>query len=462
MNAESHKIKIHFIGVGGIGMSGIAEILIHMGYKVSGSDMSPSHNTEKLQKIGAEIYIGHSEENIKDANIVVYSSAIPQSNPEYSYANKENIPLLRRAEMLAEIMRLKQGIAIAGTHGKTTTTSILATILKESNLNPTYAIGGIVENLKGHASIGTGTYFVAEADESDGSFLLLSPLYSVITNIDDDHLDHYGTSEDIFKAFLKFANKVPFYGLCALNGNDEKVLELRKKLKKPYVLFGISNDSSEFDYCASNLRYENGVQVYDLYYEGKKAEEITLNLPGDHNVSNSLGAIAIAHKVGLGFDTIRLGISKFQGVGRRFQTLVKKNGFELIDDYGHHPTEIEKTIKALRNKVGDERVVVFFEPHRFTRTRDCWNQFLHCFNLADKVYMAPIYAASEKPLTGINSERLKDDVNKLHPELIETLSNMDEMFEKLNLLQNEKVHVITLGAGSIGRKIRDWVIENNK
>lgn len=461
MNHSSKKLKIHFIGIGGIGMSGIAEILIHMGYKVSGSDISPSHNTEKLQGFGADIFIGHKEENLKDVNIVVYSSAINEENPEYAYAKKENIPLLRRAEMLAEIMRLKQGIAIAGTHGKTTTTSILATILKESHLEPTYAIGGIVENLKGHASIGTGTYFVAEADESDGSFLLLSPLYSVITNIDDDHLDHYGSREEIFKAFLKFSNKIPFYGLCALNGNDEQVAQLRKKLKKPYVQFGISDDENEFEYCAKNVRFENGVQTYDLYFEGKKQVTITIKLPGEHNISNSLGAIAIAHNVGLDFNTIKTGVEKFEGVGRRFQTLKKTDDFELIDDYGHHPTEIEKTIKALRSKVGDEKLVVFFEPHRFSRTRDCWNQFLHCFNLADKVYMAPIYPASEKPITGINSKRLKEDINKLHPELIETLTDLDEMHTKMDELKKEKVHVLTLGAGSIGRKVRDWVLENN-
>lgn len=461
MNIKQSNLLIHFVGIGGIGMSGIAEILLQMGYRVSGSDISPSANTEKLEKLGAKIFIGHKPENVEDVSIIVFSSAIKEDNPEYMMAKVKNIPIMKRAEMLAELMRIKKGVAVAGTHGKTTTTSMLATIMQESDYSPTYIIGGIVNNLKGHANIGKGEYLVAEADESDGSFLLLNPLYSIITNIDDDHLDHYGSRENIFEAFKNFSNKVPFYGCCALNFEDPKNIEISKKIRKPYVSFGFESDI-EKDYEARDISIQLDKTSFTLFHKGENIGEAYITLPGVHNVLNALGAIAIAHQMDIPFEKILRGIEKFEGVGRRFQKLFEEKDFEVIDDYGHHPTEIAKTIKALRDRVGDKKVIAFFEPHRFTRTRDCWDQFLHCFNYADKVYVGPIYSASESPIPGISSTRLVSDINKLHPGLCETLDTMEEMETIVNDISKSSVSVITLGAGSIGRKIRDWVITKSK
>jgi UDP-N-acetylmuramate--alanine ligase len=320
------KIKIHFIGIGGIGMSGIAEVLISLGYKISGSDTSDSANVKKLQKLGAEVFIGHSATNIKDATVVVYSSAVVESNPEVIEAKKNSIPVIRRAEMLAEIMRLKYGLAVAGTHGKTTTTSFLATILEECKLDPTYIIGGIVKNLNGHAKVGKGEFLAVEADESDGSFLLLNPVMSVITNIDNDHMDHYKTEENLVNAFIEFANKVPFYGVVALNAHDEKLMSIKSQLKSPSVTFGIETES---DFCAKNISYEHFQTSFDLYYKNNKESRFTINIPGRHNILNCLGATALAYHAGLSFFDIAKAAQKLEGVGRRFQLLFKEKTFEV-------------------------------------------------------------------------------------------------------------------------------------
>ena len=453
------QVHVHFIGIGGIGMSGIAEVLLSMGYRVSGSDMNQSATTDKLTSLGATVYKGHQRENLKDATVLVYSSAIDPENPEMMEAKERNIPIMRRAEMLAELMRLKKGIAVAGTHGKTTTTSILATILKESAYDPTYIIGGIVANLDGHARVGTGEYLVAEADESDGSFLLLNPVLSVITNIDNDHLDHYKTEQNLFNAFVDFANKVPFYGLCAMNAHDERVKELISSMKKPYQTFGIRDLDTKVaaDYIASNLRSSEEGTYFNLEFKGGDIGEYLIKTPGIHNVLNALGAISIAHFLGVDFEAIRKGIKEFDGVGRRFQTLHKKDKFEVIDDYGHHPTEVATTIKTLRDARKGKEVVVIFEPHRFSRTRDCWDQFLHSFNDADQVFMAPIYPASEKPIPGISSLNLANDINKLHPDRVNVMETLDELDKVMEQYKNANSVVLTLGAGTIGRKVREWV-----
>ncbi|MCO4792933.1 MAG: UDP-N-acetylmuramate--L-alanine ligase [Bacteriovoracaceae bacterium] len=450
-------VHVHFIGIGGIGMSGIAEILLALGYQVSGSDCSASATVEKLRGMGAEVFIGHKKENVKDATVLVYSSAIRESNPEIVEAKEKRIPIMRRAEMLAELMRLKKGIAIAGTHGKTTTTSLLATILQESKYEPTYIIGGIVDNLKGHAKVGSGEYLIAEADESDGSFLLLNPIMSVITNIDNDHLDHYGTEENLHASFLEFANKIPFYGLCSLNYHDENIKSLFKEMKKPWVTFGISEIEKGADFEARNIKYVGTKSVFDLYYKDEKKVEITLAIPGEHNVLNALGAISIAYNMGLSFEKIANSISKFNGVGRRFQTLFENEKSQIVDDYGHHPTEIKSTLKAARSCFPDKKLIVFFEPHRYTRTKDCWNEFLHCFNYADEVFLNPIYPASEDPIGGISSERLAKDINTLHPELVKLIKDEKHMFNSLDTLVLEESVIVTLGAGSIGKRIREWV-----
>jgi UDP-N-acetylmuramate--alanine ligase len=447
------KSKIHFIGIGGIGMSGIAEVLLSLGYKISGSDVAESPNVKKLRDLGIEIFIGHKSENVTDATVVVYSSAVVETNPEVIEAKLKSIPVIRRAEMLAEIMRLKYGLAVAGTHGKTTTTSFLATILEESKLDPTYIIGGIVKNLNGHAKVGKGEFLVAEADESDGSFLLLTPVMSVITNIDNDHMDHYKTEENLFHAFVEFANKVPFYGVVALNAHDEKLMLLKNEMKRPAVTFGIDIDS---DFKASNIEYGHFETSFDVYYKNKMQTHFTINLPGRHNILNCLGATALAYHAGLSFEQIKTAVLKFGGVGRRFQLLFKENSFEVVDDYGHHPTEISSTLRIVRDTRPDFKKIVIFEPHRFTRTRDCWTQFLHCFNDADELYLLPIYAASEQPIDGISTERLIEDINRMHPGLANKLDSINDL-EKLILSKKaEKTIVVTLGAGSIGKAARKW------
>ena len=447
------KIKIHFIGIGGIGMSGIAEVLLSLGYKISGSDVADSANVKKLQKLGIEVFIGHRSENVKDATVVVYSSAVVETNPEVIAAKATGIPVIRRAEMLAEIMRLKFGLAVAGTHGKTTTTSFLATILEECKLDPTYIIGGIVKNLNGHAKVGKGEFLVLEADESDGSFLLLTPVMSVITNIDNDHMDHYKNEENLFNAFVEFANKVPFYGVIALNAHDEKLMHLKQHLKRPGVTFGIE---IEADFKASNIEYGHFETSFDLYYKEKFEARFTIHLPGRHNILNCLGATALAFHAGLKFKDIASAASRLNGVGRRFQLLHKENTFEVIDDYGHHPTEIASTLKIVKETRPDYRKIVIFEPHRYTRTRDCWNQFLHCFNDADKLYLLPIYAASEQIIDGISTDRLIEDINAKHPNFANKIKSIDDLVGVIEAQKAEKTVVITLGAGSIGKTARKW------
>ena len=457
MHRVDNSIKLHFIGIGGIGMSGIAEVLLSLGYKVSGSDLSESVNVKRLKEKGAEVFLGHKIENAKDASVIVYSSAVKEDNPEMRYARDNEIPVMRRAEMLAELMRLKHGIAIGGTHGKTTTTSFLATILEESEYDPTYIIGGIVKNLDGHAKVGKGDYLVAEADESDGSFLLSSPIMSAVTNIDNDHLDHYGSEEKLIESFEKFVNKVPFYGLVALNAHDERLMEIKSRIKKPYLTFGLGDEiKTGLDVEARNLMIKDNESKFELYFQNEKKADVIIHLPGKHNVLNALGAITLAQNMGVSFELISKSISAFKGVGRRFQTLYKDKDIEIIDDYGHHPTEIAATLKTLKETRSCKTIAVF-EPHRYTRTRDCWNEFLHCFNHVDELYIGPIYPASEKPIPGIDSERLVSDINQLHPGFAHHLSSYDQLDEIIE--KNKGASVATLGAGSIGRVIREWVLD---
>jgi UDP-N-acetylmuramate--alanine ligase len=446
-------VKIHFVGIGGIGMSGIAEVLLSLGYKVSGSDATESANTKKLKKMGAEIYIGHKAENLENVTVVVHTSAVNESNPEMKRARAEGIPIIRRAEMLAELMRLKYGLAVAGTHGKTTTTSFLATILQECKLDPTYIIGGIVKNLDGHAKVGLSDYLVAEADESDGSFLLLTPVMSVITNIDNDHMDHYGTEENLFNSFVEFANKVPFYGVVALNAHDEKLMRLKAEINRPAVTFGIEIPA---DFEARNIVYGHFDTTFDVYYKNKKEEQFKINLPGRHNILNALGATVLAIHMGLSFKDVANAVCKLEGVGRRFQLLMKDKTFEVVDDYGHHPTEIASTLRIVKDTRPDYKKIVVFEPHRFTRTRDCWDQFLHCFNDADELYLLPIYAASENQIDGISTDRLIEDINRLHPNFAKKIEGIDKLIDVIESHKAEKTIVVTLGAGTIGKTVRKW------
>ncbi len=445
------------MGIGGIGMSAIAEVLIQLGFKVQGSDIAESANVLKLKSLGAKVAIGHRAENVGEATVLVHSSAVNSENPEYKEAVEKGIPVMRRASMLADIMKLKKGIAIAGTHGKTTTTSIITTLMKEAGKDPTYIIGGIVHNLGGHAHVGQGDYIVAEADESDGSFLMLNPVASVITNIDDDHIDHYGSREGLVLAFNQFANQIPFYGVCALNIHDEKLRSLKEQMKRPYVTFGIEETPEKVDYKAESVEHhEKGVD-FDFVVKGENKGRFKLAVPGRHNVLNTLGALAIAVEIGLDVEDLRAGLSKYEGVGRRFQKVYSENNFEVIDDYAHHPTEIFETIKTAKESRKEKEVLVIFEPHRYTRTKTCWQEFLHCFNLADQVLIAPIYPANEQPIAGINSESLSNDINKLHPNLTQTFSDWDEVKNYIKEKKDTNAILLALGAGSVGRKVKEIV-----
>jgi UDP-N-acetylmuramate--alanine ligase len=456
------NLKIHFIGIGGIGMSGIAGILLNLGYQVSGSDLNTSANTEKLEKQGATIFKGHFKENIQDVQLVVYSSAINESNPEIQKAREDNIPIIKRAEMLAELMRLKYGIAVAGSHGKTTTSSFLATVLHNMNYKPTSIIGGIVKNLGGHAIKGESEYLIAEADESDGSFLYLNPIMSIITNIDNDHLDFYKTPENIYKAFDEFANKVPFYGVVALNAHDKNSMELIKTLRRPYQIFGIQGETAyaeKFDYTASAIKYSENETTFFVEVGDEKAEA-KITLAGKHNVLNALGAISIAHKITNNLEESCKAIANFEGVGRRFEQLFKNEKLVIVDDYAHHPTEILATISTAKNKYPKKEIVAVFEPHRFSRTKEHWNEFVDCFAGVDKVFVAPIYAASEEPIDYIDAEILVKNINEKYSnaDYISQWSELNNLFDQY---KDQDTIILSLGAGSISKATREQVNEWN-
>lgn len=447
--------KLHFIGIGGIGMSGIAEVLLDLGYQVSGSDLNASPVTENLQKKGAQIFIGHHSSNVEGSTLIVYSSAIDPLNPEFIRAQELEIPMIRRAEMLAELMRLKFGIAVAGSHGKTTTTSLIATIFQEAKLDATHIIGGIVRNLGGNAKKGDGQYLIAEADESDGSFLLLNPIMAAVTNIDNDHLDHYGSKDKIVDAFVEFVNRLPFYGRVALNADDASSVSIRSQVKRPVIWYGIEVDKDAADYVAKNVELSASGSEFDLYFRGEKVSRFKTHLMGLHNISNTLAAISISHETGLDWEVIQKGLLSFQGVGRRLEKLHENKSFVVIDDYGHHPTEVKATISTLR-KVDPRSLCVVFEPHRYSRTQNFWNEFQDCFEGADEIYITPIYAASEKPIEGITSEAMVSEM-KAKGKNVSLLPALDGMMDILQAKKDTSCVFVTLGAGAISKKIKELV-----
>jgi len=454
----NQEIQIHFIGIGGIGMSGIAEILLSFGFKVTGSDVQESNNTKKLESMGAVIKYEHTSQNIENQNVVVYSSAITPDNVEFKAAIIKKIPIMKRAEMVAELMRLKCGLAIAGTHGKTTTSGMLATILSESESDPSYLIGGIVQNLKGHARVGNGDYIVVEADESDGSFLLYNPVMSVINNIDLDHMDYYKTEEKLCDAFKKFAEKIPFFGLCALNAHDSHLQELKKQMKKPSVTFGIYDELGfSCDFEARHAQMDVEGTKYDLWHNGELVGKIFLQVYGRHNLINSLGAIAIATHLKIPFEKISSALKKFTGIGRRFNYLLNSPKLKIIDDYAHHPTAVKAVLQTVKTIYPKAKIITLFEPHRYTRTRDSWDHFLHCFKETDQLFLGPIYPASEQPIEGITSELLNESINQIYPGLSVYISNMLELPRYLKLLENEEIVLLALGAGSVSKVINKIV-----
>ena len=451
-----HKVKsIHFVGVGGSGMSGIAEVLVNLGFGVSGSDLADNATTRRLAGLGIRTMLGHSEANISGADAVVVSTAVKADNPEVMAARLRNIPVVPRAQMLAELMRLKQGIAIAGTHGKTTTTSLVASILAEGGMDPTFVIGGRLNAAGANARLGSGDFLVAEADESDASFLFLSPVISIVTNIDADHMETYGHDFGRLKqAFVDFLQRLPFYGVAVLCADDSNVREIMPQVSKQIVTYGM--DSS------ANVRAENVVAIdgqmkFDCIRVNGSVSRfpVTLNLPGMHNVLNALAAIAVATEVGVSDTAIITALAEFKGVGRRFQRYGEVNisgggHFTLVDDYGHHPAEMKATIAAARGAFPNRRLMLAFQPHRYTRTRDCFEDFITVLNSVDALLLAEVYAAGESPIVAADGRTLSRALRvagKIEPVFIEDITDMPQAI--LDAARDGDV-VITMGAGSIG------------
>ena len=450
-----HKVKhIHFVGIGGSGMSGIAEVLLNLGYRISGSDLHVNAATERLAKAGAQIVIGHAPENLAGADAVVTSTAVKGDNPEVIAARAQRIPVVPRALMLAELMRLKQGIAIAGTHGKTTTTSLVASVLNEAGLDPTFVIGGRLTSAASNARLGTGEFIVVEADESDASFLHLQPVIAAVTNIDADHMETYQHDfAQLKQAFVKFLQNLPFYGSAVLCIDDPQVREILPFVSKPVVTYGFAEDAMV---RAENVRHRNGSMLFDAVGEGiDDPQPVTLNLPGRHNVQNALAAIAIGRELEIPMAAIQKALAEFRGVGRRFQRygdvpLAAGGRFTLIDDYGHHPVEMEATINAARGAFPDRRVVLAFQPHRYTRTRDLFEDFVRVLSSADALLIAEVYPAGEAPIVAADGRALSRAVRvagKVEPVFVEQIEDMPAAI--LQAAQDGDV-IVTMGAGSIG------------
>lgn len=438
--------KIHFVGIGGIGMSGIAEVLLNLNYKVSGSDLRSSETTERLAGLGAEIGIGHTADNLKNVDVVVISSAVHEDNPEVIEAKRLHVPVIPRAEMLAELMRMKYGIAIAGTHGKTTTTSMAASILGHAGIDPTIVIGGKLNAIGTNARLGQGKFLVAEADESDGSFLVLSPTIAIVTNIDADHLDHYSGIEEIKDTFVKFINKVPFYGLAVLCLDDPNVRAILPQIKKRYMTYGLSTQA---DVRATYIRHEAFQTSFVAHYKGYRLGEVTFAMPGPHNVLNALACIAIAMELDVPFASIQEGFAKFAGVGRRFTVKGEPKGVMVVDDYGHHPAEIKATLAAARHGWPERRIIAAFQPHRYTRTKELFNEFVTAFYDADILILTDVYSAGEQPIEGANAARLADEVRRHGQKDVTYLGNRELIPQHLAKVVKEGDIVITLGAGTI-------------
>ncbi|MBI5044177.1 MAG: UDP-N-acetylmuramate--L-alanine ligase [Nitrospirae bacterium] len=449
------KIKhIHFVGIGGIGMSGIAEVLLNLGYKVSGSDMNLSDTTKHLKDIGAVIYNGHSASNIESADVVVISSAVSQENEEVKAAKKLLIPVIPRAEMLAELMRLKYGIAVAGAHGKTTTTSIIATVLARGNIDPTVVIGGKLNSFGTNAKLGQGDFLVAEADESDGSFLKLSPTIAVVTTIDEEHLDYYKNLDAIKKAFLSFVNKVPFYGLAVLCLDDKNIQDIIPSVEKRYVTYGFS---AQADFAAKDIELKGFESSFKVINRGKELGRFILKMPGLHNVYNALAAVAVGLELEINMDAIKKAFAEFSGVQRRFQVKGEINGVMVVDDYGHHPTEIKATLAAAKSG-WDKRTIVIFQPHRYTRTKDLMKDFATAFYQADVLILTDIYAAGETPIEGVTGERLYETIKGHGHKEVMFIKNKNEIPDYvLKMLKKDDI-VITLGAGDVW-KIGGEIVE---
>ena len=454
-----HKVKhIHFVGIGGSGMSGIAEVLLNLGFTISGSDLSDNATTRRLTAMGARISTGHAAAHIVGADAIVTSTAVKADNPEVVAAREGHIPVVPRAQMLAELMRLKQGIAIAGTHGKTTTTSLIASVLAEGKFDPTFVIGGRLNSAGANARLGSGEFLVAEADESDASFLFLSPVISVVTNIDADHMETYDHDFNKLKsAFVEFLHRLPFYGVAVLCQDDPNVREIMPRVSKQIVRYGLTEASADANVRAENIRADAGRMHFDVVRVNGTTSRmpVTLNLPGIHYVQNALAAIAVATEVGVDDDAIVKALAEFHGVGRRFQRygeipLSSGGSYTLIDDYGHHPVEMAVTLAAARGAFPGRRLVLAFQPHRYTRTRDCFEDFVRVLNGVDALVLAEVYAAGEAPIIAADGRALARALRvggKVEPVFVERI---DEMPQAIRDLVRDGDVVMTMGAGSIG------------
>ena len=444
--------QVHFLGIGGSGMSGIAEVLLNLGYAVSGTDLKASPATQRLQAMGAKVFFGHAAENAIGADVIVVSTAVKVGNPELEYAREHRIPVVRRAEMLAELMRFRYGIAIAGTHGKTTTTSLVASVLAEGGLDPTFVVGGKVKGADANAKLGAGQYLVAEADESDASFLHLSPMIAAVTNIDADHLETYGGDFEKLKAtFVEFLNRLPFYGLAVLCVDDLVVRELLPTIGRPVITYGFADDA---DVRAIDVRPEGSGSHFTAIFKDGSCYEFHLNLPGRHNVQNTLAALAIAQELGVSTAAMQKALSNFAGVGRRCEPHGVLNVGDarvtLIDDYGHHPRELAATFEAVRSAHPRQRLVVAFQPHRYSRTRDLFDEFGEILSSVDALLLFDVYAAGEAPIAGYDSKALARGIRargKVEPVVLKAVS---ELPEALRGVVRDGDVLLTVGAGDVG------------
>lgn len=446
--------QIHFVGIGGVGMGGIAEVLLNLGYAISGSDLNDNAVTMRLSEQGAKITLGHAAENVTNADVVVTSTAVNVDNPEVVAANEQRIPVVPRAEMLAELMRFRYGIAVAGTHGKTTTTSLIASVLEEGGVDPTFVIGGRLNSAGTNAQLGQGRYLVAEADESDASFMHLQPMMAVVTNIDADHMETYGGDfETLRQTFVEFLHHLPFYGLAVLCLDDPQIQDLLPQINRPVTTYGFSQEA---DVYAENIQQEEHRCQFDVRRPERESHlEITLNMPGKHNVLNALAAIAVAHEIGIDDEAIKHALNKFQGIGRRFE-IIGEYQFDIrkvlhIDDYGHHPTEVAATIDAIRKGWPEKRLVVVFQPHRYSRTRDLFEDFTRVLSDADVLVLLEVYAAGESVITGADGRHLARAIRnrgQVDPVFVEDIS---ELSHTLKGIVEDGDILLTLGAGNIGQ-----------
>lgn len=437
---------IHFVGIGGIGMSGIAEILHNLNYQVTGSDIKESETTNRLRNLGIKITIGHDKSNIAQPHVVVISSAVSDDNPEVIAAREKSIPVIPRAEMLAELGRLKYGILVAGAHGKTTTTSLLATIFAESGLDPTIVIGGKLKAIGGNAKLGQGDFIVAEADESDGSFLKLNPTIAVITNIDKEHLDFFKDIDTLKQAFLKFANKIPFYGSAVICMENEHTKDIIPLIDRKVITYGYSEKA---DFYPKNINSIGRKMSFDAFLNGNFLGNFVIPIPGKHNVLNSLASIAVSLELQIPLPKIKEALSNFSGIQRRFELKGECLGIKVFDDYGHHPTEIKATLNAARDCYRDKRIIVIFQPHRYTRTRDLLDEFAESFDEADSLYLMDIYSAGEQPIEGINSEVLFERLQARRVKELFYFKDREELLFEIKKKVSEGDVVITLGAGDV-------------